>query len=158
MAVQTRKWQDNAFWHSSDKDKAEAILIITDDQGREISQVLTVKKHDANNNPNPDFIELVDQVGEEKIDQNTEERKQSKAKEKEEDAQKRKAESQAKDLERLFDAKIKILEIDQITNTKNKTLKSKLRRSKNMVELNMYAQLIMMEELGLGFVEYEKPE
>lgn len=158
MAVQTRKWQDNAFWHSDQKDKAEAILIITDAQGREISQVLTVRRVDANGNPNPDFSELIEQVGEEKIDQNTDERRQVKAKEKEEETQKRKAESQAKDLERLFDSKIKILEIEQIANTKNKELKSKLRRSKNMVELNMYAQLIMMEELGLGFVTDEKSE
>jgi hypothetical protein len=44
-----------------------------------------------------------------------------------------------------------MLEIDEIKNTKNKDLKSKMRRSKNIVELNIYAQLIMMEELGIGF-------
>lgn len=155
MAVQNKRWLDNAFWHNTEKDRAEAILVITDDSGREISQVLTVRKHDANGNENLDFIELVAQLGEEKIDQNTAERHEQKAKEREEDNQRRKAEAQARELERLFDAKIKILEIEQISNTKNKELKSKLRRSKNMVELNMYAQLIMMEELGLGFVTHE---
>ena len=69
--------------------------------------------------------------------------------------QKQKAEQQARELEVLFDAKIKVLEVEQIKNTTNKTLKSKLRRSKNLIELNMYAQLILMEELGLGFVTYE---
>jgi hypothetical protein len=155
MAIQSRRWQDNAFWHSSTKDCAEAILLITDEQGREISQVLTVRKEDANGNENPDFTELLEDVGSDKIDANTEERTAQKALEREEDQHRRKAEDQARELERLFDLKIKVLEIDVIANTKNKELKRKMRRSKNMVELNMYAQLIMMEEYGIGFVQNE---
>ena len=151
----TRKWLDNAFWHNDEKEMAEAILSITDESGREITQVVTVRKFDVNGNENPDFKELMEEIGEEKIDANTAERRERKSKEKEVEEQRRKAEQQAKDLEVLFDAKIKILEIDQIKNTSNKTLKSKLRRSKNVVELNMYAQLIMMEELGIGLVANE---
>ena len=154
----TRKWLDNAFWHNDEKEMAEAILCITDESGREITQVVTVRKFDVNGNDNPDFKELMEEVGEEKIDANTAERRERKSKEKEIEEQRRKAEEQAKELELLFDAKIKILEIDTIKNTSNKTLKSKLRRSKNQVELNMYAQLIMMEELGIGLVANEKTE
>lgn len=137
---------------------AEAILCIKDENDREITQVVTVRKFDVNGNLNPDFEELMVEVGEEKIDANTTERRERKNKEKEIEEQKRKAEEQAKELELLFDAKIKILEIEQIKNTSNKTLKSKLRRSKNLVELNLYAQLIMMEELGMGFVTNESTE
>lgn len=154
----TRKWLDNAFWHNDEKEMAEAILSITDENNREITQVVTVRKFDVNGNLNPDFEELMQEVGEEKIDANTTERRERKNKEKEIDEQRRKAEEQAKELELLFDAKIKILEIEQIKNTTNKTLKSKLRRSKNLVELNLYAQLIMMEELGMGFVTNESNE
>ena len=154
----TRKWLDNAFWHNDEKEMAEAILCITDENNREITQVVTVRKFDVNGNLNPDFEELMEEVGEEKIDANTTERRERKNKEKEIDEQRRKAEEQAKELELLFDAKIKILEIEQIKNTTNKTLKSKLRRSKNLVELNLYAQLIMMEELGMGFVTNESNE
>lgn len=152
----TRKWLDNAFWHNEEKEMAEAILSITDENGREITQVVTVRKFDVNGNLNPDFQELMEEVGEEKIDENTAERIERKSKEKEVAEQRRKAEDQAKELELLFDAKIKILEIDAIKNTSNKLLKSKLRRSKNQVELNMYAQLIMMEELGIGLVANEE--
>ena len=151
----TRKWLDNAFWHNEEKELVEAILVISDDEGREINQVLTLRKFDEIGDINPDFVELLDQVGEEKIDANTAERKVQKAEEAEIQEQKQKAEQQARELEVLFDAKIKVLEVEQIKNTTNKTLKSKLRRSKNMIELNMYAQLILMEELGLGFVTYE---
>lgn len=154
----TRTWQPNAFWHNDEKEIAEAILIITDDEGREISQVLTVRKFDLEGNVNPDFEELLEQVGEETIDASTAERKERKAKERETEDQRRAAEKQARDLEQLFDAKIKILEIEEIKNTKNKTLKSKLRRSKNVVELNLFAQLILMEELGLGFTTHDDAE
>ena len=156
----TRKWMDNAFWHNEEKEMAEAILIITDDNNREITQVVTVRKFDINGDLNTDFQELMAEVGEQKIDENTKERHERKSKEKEIEEQRKKAEEQARELEKLFDAKIKILEIDAIKNTSNKSLKSKLRRSKNQVELNLYAQLIMMEELGLGFVlnDSEKTE
>lgn len=154
----TRRWENNAFWHSEEHEEAEAILIITDDEGREITQVLTVRKFDTQGNPNPDFEELLEQVGEEKITANTLERNERKAKEKEYDTQRQKAEQQARELEQLFDAKIKVLEIEKIKNTENKKLKTKLRRSKNMIELNMYAQLILMEAEGLGFVTYADEE
>ncbi len=148
----TRKWLDNAFWHNEEKQVAEAILIITDDEGREISQVVTVRKSDVHGEVNPDWVELMDQVGPEQIDASTAERKERKAKEAEEHDQKRMAEKQTRQLEELFEEKIVVLEIDEIKNTQNKTLKKKLRRSKNRVEMNLYAQLILMEELGLGFV------
>jgi len=151
----TRKWLDNAFWHNDEKEIAEAILVITDDEGRNINQVVTVRKFDQNENINPDWEELISQVSVEQIDKNTAERKERKEKEAEIHAQRKKAEEQARELEQLFDAKIKILEIDQIKNTENKELKSKLRRAKNVVEMNLYAQLIMMEELGIAVVKSE---
>lgn len=151
----TRRWLDNAFWHDDGKQVAEAILIITDSEGREISQVVTVRKHDAKGNENADWVELMEQVGEEQIDASTAERRSRKEKEKQEGEQKRQAEASARELEQLFDAKIKVLEIDEIKNTKNRTLKGKLRRSKNMIEMQMYAQLILMEEHGIGFTTYE---
>lgn len=149
--MSNRKWLDNSFWHNEEKEVAEAILLITDSEGREISQVLTVRKFDAEGEINPDWTELMEQVGEEKIDQNTEERRIRKAQEREVEEQERKANQKARDLEELFDAKIKILEIEEIKNTQNKTLKSKLRRSKSILEMNVYAQLIMMEEIGVEF-------
>ena len=155
MAVKTRTWQNNAFWHTDQKDCAEAILLIKDDSGREISQTLTVRKVGDNGDINPDFLDLISNIGEERIDANTQERAERKSKDKEQHHARKKSEEQARELEKLFDAKIKMLDIECISNTKNKILKSKLRRSKNIVELNMYAQLIMMEENGIGFVTYD---
>lgn len=149
--MSNRKWLDNAFWHNEEKEVAEAILVITDSEGREITQVLTVRKFDTEGAINPDWKELLDQVSEETIEENTEERRKRKAQEREVEEQERKANQKARDLEELFDAKIKILEIDEIKSTENKTLKSKLRRAKSILEMNAYAQLIMMEALGVEF-------
>ena len=155
MALESREGQQIAFCHTEEKGVSQAILIIKDQSGREISQTLTVKKFDSSGNINPDFTELLDVVGAETIDANTAKRQSQKAQDKEQHVARKKAEEQARELEKLFDAKIKMLDIECISATKNKTLKSKLRRSKNIVELNMYAQLIMMEEKGIGFVTYD---
>ena len=149
--MSNRKWLENSFWHNEEKEVAEAILVITDSEGREITQVLTVRKFDTEGSLNPDWEELLEQVTEEKINENTDERRKRKAQEREVEEQERKANQKARDLEELFDAKIKILEIDQIKSTENKALKSKLRRSKSLLEMNAYAQLIMMEALGVEF-------
>jgi hypothetical protein len=151
-----RKWLDNSFWHNEEKEIAEAILVITDSEGREISQVLTVRKFDTEGNLNPDWEELLDQLGEEKIDANTEERRIRKAKESEVHEQERKANMKARQLEELFDAKIALLEVEEIQNTENKKLKSKLRRSKSILEMHTYASLIMMEEIGVEFTIKDK--
>lgn len=144
-----RTWLDNAFWlEPNRKNKIRAILRIIDENGRKITQELTVAKTDNDGNSNPDFLELLEQVGEEKVNENTIERKTRKEREKNIEEEKKKAKEQARELERLFDAKIKTLEIDQIKSSKNRELKSKLRRAKNNIELQVYAQLIVMEELG----------
>ena len=150
-----RKWQDNAFWHNDTKEVAEAILGIEDKDGRMITQVLTVRKFSPQGEVNEDFKELIDSLGIEKIDSNTKERRERKTKEREIKTARENSEKSAKELERLFNTKIKILEIECISKTKNKELKKKLRRSKTQVELYMYAQLIMMEENGIGFVTYD---
>lgn len=159
MAEVTRTWRDNAFWHDlNTKDKLEGILIINDDQGRVITQQLTVKKYNPDGNHNPDFQQLLDQVGDEKITANTESRLKKKA----EEAEKKKKETESKrmvsELERLFEAKVRTLEIEEIKNSENRELKTRLRRSKNIIEMQTIAQLIMMEQMGVKFVIEEKNE
>lgn len=149
MAQANREWLDNAFWHNANvKDKAEAILNITDEKGRKIKQQLTVRKLDEKGNPNPDFEELVSALTIEKIDQNTEERRIKKEKEKQQEVERRKSKERAKELEVLFSKKIKVMEMDEVINSENRELKSKIRRSKNSAELNMWTMVLMLEAHG----------
>lgn len=159
MAEVTRTWRDNAFWHDlNSKDKLEGILIINDEKGRVITQQLTVKKFNADGNLNPDFESLLEQVGDEKITSNT----QTRLKQKAEAAEKKKKDVESKrqvtELERLFESKVRTLEIEEIKNSQNRELKTRLRRSKNIIEMQTIAQLIMMEEMGVKFIIEEKDD
>jgi hypothetical protein len=144
-----RKWSSNAFWHNIEKkDKAEAILVIIDDEGRKINQQLTVRKLADDGSPNPDFDELVESLGEEQIDQNTAKRSERKEAEKKNEKERKRAKEVAKELTQLFNEKIRIFELDDVKKSKNKEVKSKIRKSKNSVEMNMWTMLLLLQENG----------
>ena len=142
-----RKWMDNAFWETDEKQMLNCILEMEDDVGRVTRQVMKLRKTDDKGNDNPDFIEVVDQLGEELITTNTNERNVRKKREAEEDKQRQLEHAKARKLEQLFNYKLEAFEIDDIKNSKNRQLKSKLRRAKNRVEVDLYAIMIVMEEM-----------
>ena len=148
----TRIWRKNAFWSNDKRDRIEAILVIVDEEGRKISQQLSVKKIMPDGDVNPDFEEIIADLGEETLTNNTTRR----LKEREELKEQKKKEEESKrmvdELGKLFEAKVKTLEIEEIKTSKNKDLKSRLRRSKNIIEMQTYAQLIIMEQMGVKFV------
>ena len=138
---------DNAFWETDEKQMLNCILEMEDDVGRVTRQVMKLRKTDDEGNENPDFIEVVDQLGEELITTNTNERNVRKKREAEEDKQRQLEHAKARKLEQLFNYKLEAFEIDDIKNSKNRQLKSKLRRAKNRVEVDLYAIMIVMEEM-----------
>jgi len=144
----TRKWASDSFWESYDQNRITSILTTVDDEGRETKQQLTVSRFDPEGNPNPDFQEILDQVGEEKISENTTARNERKVKERELQHQKKLEREKADKLQRLFEYKIEAFEIDSIKNSKNRALKSKLRKAKNIVEVNIFSMMIVMEEMN----------
>lgn len=141
-----RKWMDNAFWETPQKEMLNCILEIEDDVGRVTRQVMKLKRTTEEGEENPDFKEVVDFLGSDLIDQNTEERTERKKKEAEEEKQRELEHAKARKLEQLFNYKLEAFEVDEIKNCKNRQLKSKLRRAKSKVEVDMYAIMIMMEE------------
>ena len=152
-----RKWMDNAFWETDEKQMLNCILEMEDDVGRVTRQVMKLRKTDDEGNDNPDFIEVVDQLGEELITTNTNERNVRKKREAEEDKQRQLEHAKARKLEQLFNYKLEAFEIDDIKNSKNRQLKSKLRRAKNRVEVDLYAIMIVMEEMKKREEENDTP-
>ena len=142
-----RKWMDNAFWETDEKDMLNCILEIEDDVGRVTRQVMKLRKVDEEGNDNPDYVEAVEFLGDELITANTDERNERKKRENEEDKQRELEHAKARKLEQLFNYKLEAFEIEDIKNSKNRQLKSKLRRAKNRVEVDLYAIMIVMEEL-----------
>ena len=67
-------------------------------------------------------------------------REERKDRQKEEEAEKNKTLS-------IFDAKLQAFEIEEIKNSQNKKLRSKLRKAKSIIEINAVATMIMLESL-----------
>ena len=47
--------------------------------------------------------------------------------------------------EALFAAKVEAFEIEEVSNSKNRTLKAKIRKATNMIEIHAYAAAIILE-------------
>lgn len=143
-----REWEKNAFWENPENKILKAILTITNDVGVKTTQQVTVAEKAFNGDENPDFKEIMEQVGLEIIDKNTKERadrrdlQMSMEKKRRDDAQK------AKDLEQLFESKLKAFEIEEVKKSNNRALKTKLRRAKSKIEVNIYTMMIVMEEMS----------
>lgn len=142
-----RTWLDNAFWNDSEQTSLTAIAETTNEDGSVTRQVLTLSKT-ANGTENPDFIEAVNSITVDKINQNTQERISRKQQEIAEEQSRREEFARAKSLEQLFEAKLKAFEIEEVKNSTNRILKSKLRKAKNQVEVNAYTAIIIMEQLN----------
>jgi len=142
-----RRWMDNAFWEDDKKDRLNCILEMQDDTGRETRQVFMLHRNDKDGNPNDMFAEVIDVLGEELVDNNTEERKVRKENEKAEKTQRDEEHARARKLEELFNYKMEIFETDEIKNSKNRKLKSKIRRAKSKVEVNLWAMKLLESEL-----------
>ena len=56
MAV--KRWMDNAFWETDEKEKLNCILEIADDVNRETRQVMLLSRHDKDGNENELFNEV----------------------------------------------------------------------------------------------------
>ena len=145
-----REWAGDSFWESYDQNRITSVLMITDDEGRVTKQQLTVNRYNPDGTDNPDFQEIIPQLTEEKITENTQKRNEKRAAQREMREQQRLEREKAAELQKLFEAKIQAFEIEDIKNSKNRVLKSKLRKAKNLVEVNIYSMMIVMEELENG--------
>lgn len=140
-----KRWMDNAFWENPEHTAVNCIYEIEDDAGRVTRQVMLLQK-EVDGDENPDFIELVDTLGEELINNNTEERIARKKLEAEVKRQEELEYAKARKLEQLFEYKLQAFEVEEIKNSKNRPLKAKLRRAKNKVEVDLYSIMILLDE------------
>lgn len=143
-----RKWLDNAFWENEDRSQLNCILEMEDDVGRVTRQVMKLNRHDKEGNENDLFNEVVDSVGEDLIDKETTDREDRKKAEAEEHKQREVEHEKARKLEKLFNYKLEAFEVEEIKNSKNRKLKSKLRRAKSRIEVDLYSIMILQEQIG----------
>lgn len=97
----------------------------------------------------PLFAYAVKTIGMDSIKKFTEERLERHHKRKQEEKVKDLREVQkqrSKSMEDLFTAKLQVFDIEEVKNSKNKKLRGKIRKSKNIYELNAYTTMLLMEE------------
>ena len=146
MAI-LREWLDNPFYEGDTKEKIKAILKITNEETGEIThQEVTVAKGEGDFE-NPDYKEILNLYGSDHIQENTEKREKEYIINEEKRIKREEEINKAKALEALFEAKLKAFEIEEVKNSINRSLKTKLRRAKNTIEVNIYAMMIVMERL-----------
>jgi len=148
MTEASRVWMDNAYWENYQQDKVKCILMIVDENGVTTNQQLTLTKTAVDGSENTDWLELMDQVGADKITANTTERAELKQDQRKKEEQEKNEKERAQALHRLFEAKIQAFEIDTIKNSTNRVLKSKLRKAQNLIEVNVYSMMIIMEDIN----------
>lgn len=141
-----RQWLDNAFWETPKKQILNAISV-ENVENKEIRQVHKLNKLNDDGTPNELFEEAIEFLGEDTINESTKRRLDRKKTEAEIDKQKKLEHERAKKLEKLFEYKLETFEIPEIKTSKNRFLKSKLRRSKSIPEVNLYAMMLVKESI-----------
>jgi len=142
----SRTWLDNAFWETPRKVTLNAISA-TVEGNKTTRKVWKLDKLKDDGTENEIFKEVVEFLGVEKIDNSSKKRLEKKQAEAEIDKHKKLEKERAKKLEQLFAYKLETFEIDQIKESKNRGLKSKLRRAKSIPEVNLYAILIIQDSM-----------
>ena len=140
MADVKRTWIKDAFWETPSKELLNCIS--EHKEGfKDVRQVHKLKRGD------PLFDECVEELTKEFIDKNTDERVNRKFKEQEQQRQLEINKRKAERLEQLFNYKLETFEIEDIKESKNRILKSRLRRAKSIPEVNLYAIMIIQDKL-----------
>ena len=140
MADVKRTWIKDAFWETPTKELLNCIS--EHKEGfKDVRQVHKLKRGD------PLFDECVKALTEKHIDVNTDRRVNKKFKEQEQRRQLELNKRKAEKLEQLFNYKLETFEVEDIRESKNRILKSKLRRSKSIPEVNLYAIMILQDKL-----------
>ena len=140
MADVKRTWIKDAFWETPTKELLNCIS--EHKEGfKDVRQVHKIKRGA------PLFSECVEALTEKHIDVNTDRRVNKKFKEQEQQRQLELNRRKAEKLEQLFNYKLETFEVEDIKESKNRILKSKLRRSKSIPEVNLYAIMILQDKL-----------
>lgn len=142
-----KEWK-HPFWDTAAKDRLTCRLNITHDDGSFSTSVAHVSKYDADGKISPDYEEILSQNTLEEIDKFTNDRLERHKQQREIKINREKEKLEARRLEDLFNTKLQTFEIPEIKESTNRKLKSKIRKAKNIIEMNAYATILLMESLN----------
>lgn len=131
----------NPLWTDSNKNKIVCEFHYND------GRVLTAHVSDTAEG-NPDWKELMEKFGPEKIDQATEAQNKKIEERKELLKQEQKEQQQTVTNEMLFNAKLEAFSIPEIKNSTNREFKSRIRKAKSITEVLIYSAVLVGIEIN----------
>lgn len=105
---------------------------------------------------NPDWIQIMNEYGSEHLDKVTKEYLDDVKKKREFDQQRRKEMAETRTNEMLFNAKLEAFSIEEVKNSQNRDIKSKIRKAKSITEVHAFTTLLLQKEYELA--ESQKKE
>lgn len=137
--MSTTRTIENPYWANKEKQHIIAEFVYPDTGKRATASIM-------NDGTNRDFDELLNKFSVEQIDANTKKRFDDRNQHIKNNIERQKVDKTRMQQEQLFAAKLDAFEIDLIKSSKNRDLKSKIRKAKNIMEVTAYTVILLQQE------------
>jgi hypothetical protein len=135
----TNRTIENPYWANKEKQHVIAEFVYPDTGKRVTASIM-------NDGTNRDFDELLKKYSIEQIDANTKKRVDDRNEQIKHNIERQKVDRTRMQQEQLFAAKLDAFEIDSVKASKNRELKSKIRKAKNIMEVTAYTVMLLQQE------------
>jgi hypothetical protein len=135
----TNRTIENPYWANKEKQHVIAEFVYPDTGKRVTASIM-------NDGTNRDFDELLKKYSIEQIDANTKKRLDDRNEQIKHNIERQKVDRTRMQQEQLFAAKLDAFEIDAVKASKNRELKSKIRKAKNIMEVTAYTVMLLQQE------------
>ena len=135
----TTRTIENPYWANKEKQHVIAEFYYPDSGKRVTASIM-------NDGTNRDYNDLLKKFSIEQIDANTKKRVDDRNERIKQNIERQKVDKTRMQQEQLFAAKLDAFEIDLIKGSKNRELKSKIRRAKNIMEVTAYTVILLQQE------------
>lgn len=135
----TNRIIENPYWANKEKQHVIAEFFYPDTGKRVTASIM-------NDGTNRDYEELMKKYSVEQIDANSKKRVDDRNERIKQNIERQKVDRTRMQQEQLFAAKLDAFEIDVIKSSKNRELKSKIRKAKNIMEVTAYTVMLLQQE------------
>lgn len=142
-SVPPQKTYENPYWSNKETRHLIVTIVRPDGKTKNIASIMDP------NGTNPDMKAVLAQYTEEDIDKNTQaglDRRNDNIKKQ---MERRESQNARAKQEGLFACKLEAFEIEGIKNSKDIEMKKMIRKAKSPMEVNAYATILLMRDLGL---------
>lgn len=133
---------ENPYW-SNKENKHLIVEFVYEDGNRQLASIV-------GSDDNPDYKQIMELFTEEEIDNNTKVRLDRREEQIRRNRDRQQVDRARMQQEALFAAKLDAFEIPVVKSSKNREMKSKIRKAKTLMEVTAYTVMLMMYEESLS--------